>query len=197
MKTYTRTITKDFPLLEIRYDTDAECPREWDNLGIFISKSLPDDKNNAGTSRERERAEALDAFMLKIYNDNDFDSAEEHIAEAEKQKPNYWIFPINKYEHGSISLAVGVSDGWDNTTTGFYFVEKNGEAKDYGREKIVDIIAGEMEAMTDWLNGEVVSYTLFDDKGEVVDSCGGFYGIDDIKEHLPEEVIGEILTPKN
>jgi hypothetical protein len=37
------------------------------------------------------------------------------------------------------------------------------------------------------MNSEVYRFVLYDEKGEIEDSCGGFYDIEDIKEHLPED----------
>jgi hypothetical protein len=56
------------------------------------------------------------------------------------------------------------------------------------------VIKSELETYTKWANGEVYGFTLYDDKGELEDSCYGFYDIDDIKEHLPAEWKDEDLT---
>ena len=45
-----------------------------------------------------------------------------------------------------------------------------------------------------FINGEMLMFTLYDNDGEVEDSCSGFYNIEDIKEHLPEEWSKEDLS---
>jgi len=194
MKTFKEVVERK--KLEIYYDNNCESPREWDNLGIFVSKSIGDDQVDSH-GQVKDEAKELMSFMEELAEEKDFSNVGEHIAEAQKQKPEYMIFPINKYEHSSISLTVGVRGGFDNCTTGFYFVNiEKGEAKDenYSREKMLDIIAGEMETLTKWINGEVYGFNLYDDEGEEVDSVSGFYDIDDIKSDLPEEWIDEDLS---
>lgn len=52
----------------------------------------------------------------------------------------------------------------------------------------------EIEIYNKWCNGEIYRYELYDKNGEQIDSCGGFYDINDIKEYLPKEWKKENLT---
>ena len=99
------------------------------------------------------------------------------------------IYPVYKYEHGGIVFRVGSQFGFDYSNNGFYIVTEATQ-KLVGTKKkkfsYADFKA-ELEEYTKWCNGEVYGYMLYDDKGEMVDSCWGFYDIEDIRGNLPEE----------
>ena len=185
MKTYTSKIDK--PLLVIQYDDDAESPREWDNLGYFI------------TSEKRlhspDRNESLIA-IVKEGGEVSHNSAE-HI---EFIKNNYTdekilaIYPICRYEHSGISYFLGTTSGFDYSNCGFYIVTdktlKNMPEKKKEWERIVK---NELKTYNSWINGENYRFTLYDKNGEIADSCSGFYSVDNIREHLPDEFKNENL----
>jgi hypothetical protein len=62
-------------------------------------------------------------------------------------------------------------------------------------ETIAEAIDAELVEYTKWVNGDVYAFTLYDENGEQVDSCGGFFDIEDIREHLPEDWKDEPLMP--
>jgi len=43
------------------------------------------------------------------------------------------------------------------------------------------------------MNGEIYYFVLYNKKGDVEDSCGGFYDIKDIREYLPKSWAKEDL----
>jgi hypothetical protein len=54
-------------------------------------------------------------------------------------------------------------------------------------EGIKGYIDRELETYTAWANGEVYCFTLYDEKGELEESCCGFYDLEAIKQNLPKE----------
>jgi len=186
--TYKKEITK--PILEIGYDNDCESPREWTNLGYFITC----DKNNYSPDKH-ERLENIIKNTGEIAKNQ-----EEHIRLIKSNYRNIddniiAIYPVVKYEHSGISYSLGTMHGFDYSNNGFYIVTAKTQ-KEIGTKKkdFIKVITEELEQYNKWINGEIYSFILYDEQGEQVDSCGGFYDIEDIREHLPKEWKKENLT---
>lgn len=188
MKTINITIAK--PQLEIYYDDDTENPREWSNLGLIVSKqSIITD----------EECKPLVQDLINSQARN----MQDHLNEMEKIVADYFdsevVFsiPLLKYEHSGVKYYTGYNDsGWDCGCVGFVFVTES-KLKEMGMEndlvKICNIIDNEMETLTQWVNNEVYRFVLFDEQGEEVERCTGFYELEHIKEHLPKEWQNEDL----
>jgi hypothetical protein len=182
MKTYTKTIEE--PCLVIEHDTDAESPRQWDNLGFFFTKERGY-KSPDGT-----------VFPLYHIMTNTEESARDtaHHMELMKEEARAqgikikYIYPVYRYEHGNVVYKRGTAQGFDCSNCGFYIVTDESTKKEC--EAIID---RELETYTQWCNGEVYGFTLHNERGEVEDSCWGFYDIEDIREHLPKEYADEDL----
>lgn len=191
MKTYTKTAITTDPLLVIEHDEYCSSPREWSNLGYFITvdsrQYSPDNKQwiidivkDTG-----ERATSQEEHIKLIKNDIELCGEEKVLA----------IYPVVKYEHGGVSYRLGTAHGFDYSNNGFYIItdktqkELGTKAKDYER-----IIKNELEVFNKWINGECYQFCLYNEQGEVDDSCGGFYDIEDIREYLPEDWKDEDLT---
>jgi hypothetical protein len=188
MKTYKAQIEK--PRLVIEYDNDTESPRKWDNLGYFItseSKYTSPDKDERlikiviDTGETARNLKEHIELIKESYDDND----DKIIA----------IYPVTRYEHSGVSYQLGEKHGFDYSNCGFYIVTKESQ-KVTGTSKglFEKTIKAELEIYNKWFNGEVYSYILYDRNGEIKDSCGGFYDIEDIQEILPKEWAKENLT---
>ena len=186
MKTYKETIER--PKLVIEYDDSAKSPRDWSNLSILVIRDGEGYSNKYLTKQlEQTQYEANNAgehkqLMIEVIEDH-FGS-----------KVIYSDF-ISKYEHSGVSYFVGQSSGWDYSNIGFVFVTED-SFKEIGcaKEDIENIVKNEIELFSQWANGEVLQYILYDDEGGVEDSCGGFYDIEEIREHLPDEWREEDLS---
>ena len=198
MKTITKTIR--VPQLVIKYDEDASSPREWDNLGYFItcdSKHYSPDKNetlkNIISETSEESANQKEHMKL-IKRRIKKDMHEKVLA----------IYPIVKYEHSGVSYSLGTIKGFDYSNNGFYIITDK-TAEDRGgislkgtkaqlKKYYESIIKSELEEYNNWANGNVYRFELYNEAGEVEDSVGGFYDIDDIKGHLPKSWANEELS---
>lgn len=191
MKTFTKTTVTTEPLLVIEHDENTTSPREWSNLGYFITV----DRKQYSPDRHPE-------FEYIVKDTGDLaESQAEHIKmigdriEAESSEKVLAIYPIVKYEHSAISYSLGTVNNWDYSNNGFYIVtakkakEIGAKAKDYQK-----IIKNELEVFNKWINGECYQFCLYNEQGEVEDSCGGFYSVEDIREYLPKDWKKEDLT---
>ena len=189
MLTYETTIKK--PRLVISYDNDTESPRIWTNLGYFLTA---EDRYESPDGNDHPLYD-----IMKLTGD-EATSTEDHTKrikkEAKSQDINIIaIYPIYRYEHGNIVYRRGTAHGFDYSNCGFYIITDESH-KETGTnqsdwEKQID---QELENYTKWANGEVYSFILYTADGEMEDSCGGFYNIEDIREYLPKEYEDEDLT---
>ena len=185
MKTYTQTKTITKPKLIIEHDSDSESPRSWSNLGYFITV----DRYYHSPDRNEELEVVVKAGG-EVAN-----SQQEYIKDHYYQEKILAIYPVVKYEHSGVSYSLGTVHNFDYSNNGFYIITDK-TAKELGTDKkdYEKVIRQELEVFNKWVNGEVYQYCLYDDNGEVVDSCGGFYDFEDIRACLPKEWSKEDLT---
>ena len=183
MKTYEKTETTTEPLLKIRYDSDAESPRRWSNLGYFItvdSNYHSPDENATMEDIVKDTGNEADnqEHHMKLIKEEIEDTGEKVLA----------IYPITKYEHSGVSYSLGTAHGFDNSNNGFYIITEKSQA-DIGTKKkdFEKCINGELDVYNKWANGEAFAFTLFNKDGEMEDSCCGFFELDEIKAYLPKE----------
>lgn len=113
-------------------------------------------------------------------------------------------FPILSYEHSGISYYIGNSiDRWDGSVVGFAWEYKEKLYKEYRckritkaiREKLEKNVKGELATYTQYCNGEVYDYVLYDCNGIEIDSCCGFYADTEeellslILEYVPSDMV--------
>ena len=203
MKTYKTQVEK--LRLVIEYDPDAETPRAWDNIGLFITKEGRYKSPDGNTS---------ELYQIMLETEDEAENTEHHIklikaraAEAFKQSAPkdgnshdeslhvIDIYPVYRYEHGNVYYKRGTAQGFDYSNCGFYIVTAQGlSGGTFTDEDIKKNIDAELETYSQWCNGEIYQFALYDESGELEDSCGGFYDIEDIREYLPEDWEKEDLT---
>lgn len=191
--TYTKTTITEEPRLTIRHDEFSISPRKWSNLGYFLTK----DRNYY--SPDAVLAPKIQAIMEET--GEEAENQKDHIAamtrriNKETDEKVKAIYPIVKYEHGGVSYSLGTIHGFDYSNNGFYIItDKSQKELGTDAEDFKTVIKGELEAYNQYANGEVYAFVLYDENGNVVDSCGGFYSLEDIKEELPEEWRGENMA---
>lgn len=187
MKTYTKQIEITKPRLEIRNDDNAISPRQDSNLGYFITV----DRNYESPDKVSDLQDIIENTGQQA------NSQAEYIKMIKKQftvEKVIAIYPVTKYEHSGVSYSLGTKHGFDNSNNGFYIITDRTQ-KEIGTSKkdFEKVIEQELNDYNKYINGEIYSFTLYDKQGEVIDSCGGFYNINDIKEHLGKEWKNEAL----
>ena len=146
----------------IQYDSDTDSPRTWDNVGTVAI--LPHRKYSFGD-------ETLDREYLQ------------EIVSS----PDYLHLPIYIYEHSGITIKTSpFSCTWDSACCGIIYVKRS-ELPDFADswghtpwtdEQALDILKSEIDTLDQYLTGEVYSYSVQDADGNVLDSCGGIYGLE-------------------
>jgi len=186
MKTFQEVKTLNRPRLVIEYDTDSQSPRENDNIGFFLTDernyNSPDGKDNRLYDLMNETADEAENTADHI----------ERIKGAAKEEGMkiVAIYPVYRYEHGGVAYRRGSAKGFDYSNCGFYIITDETLKNTIGKndKKLIENgIDAELKEYTQWANGEVYRFTLYDEGGEEIDACGGFYDIEDIRENLPEE----------
>ena len=159
---------------EITQEDDVESPRtSMDNLGTIIFspkyKHLGDKHN-------------IDLHSSNIKNNI--------IQEYGK---NTIIIPIYAYIHSGMALSTTpYHDEWDSGLIGFIVASTNDIKKEYNakriskkmKEKAISILLAEVEILHQYVSGDVWTYCIYDNQGEVVDSCCGFYGFNETEQYV-------------
>jgi len=153
--------------LRIEQDDIPESPREWDNLGTLACWHRRDNYGDVQPKQDRE----------EWYTEN-------------VQKGDLCL-QVRMYQHSDVRIYLAGSGNdcpWDSGWLGFYLVKQAQLDKEFPglpREEQVkkarDIVEGELETYTQYLNGDVWWFCVEEavlGGWDIVDSCGGFYGSD-------------------
>jgi len=167
--------------VKIVYDNDADDPRSWDNLGkmvCFHKRYKLGDKHH--------------------FNSDDYDGWEdmkEHIIILEDVCV---ILPLYLYDHSGITISTTpFNDRWDSGQVGWIYATKQDVRKEHGtqyisettKNKMENLIKGEVEMYDKYITGQVYMYKIYkvetcslgDEHLKFVDSCSGYYDIEDCK----------------
>ena len=208
--------------LVISYDPDPENPREWDNVGTFVSF----DRNSSGADETHNDPSSYMIGMIeqhcvgfeqRMLDKDEGLSLAALLAMVEKY---YIILPVYRYKHsGVVYNTTGFSCRWDSGQAGFIYVAKDKLRKEYDWKRITaariakaeERLAGEIKVFSQWANGSVYGFQLYYHDieeeytdGEEQDSCWGFYhdwapdSLEELREcgiadHLPDECLNEAL----
>lgn len=149
----------------------------------------------------------MDNNTRHIFSDVKVSSGEE-LKEWKEQNEVVLTFPLNCYEHSGVSLSISngypYNDQWDAGQIGEVVVTKKSMKEMWGisyltkknTEIITNAVRGEIEQLTQWINGEVYGYQLFENKtcnlNEIhekeIDSCWGYYGYDPETNGISDEI---------
>jgi len=178
-----KTTYKNFTI-RIEQDENPMNPRtEWDNFGTIAYKHR--------------------SYILGEEEINDPDDFLAGLAGVEPDKDNLMkraqrknvILPVYLYDHSGITISCRpFSCPWDSGQVGFIYATYEQIRKEYNVkhvtkkviEKVKNLFRSEIETFDNYLTGEVYSFTVEDENGEMVDSCCGWYGDDGIEEAKTE-----------
>jgi hypothetical protein len=176
-------------------DCDFNTPRDWDNIGKMICwhnrYTLGDKKllENYSYSKDCKLSNLTE-------NCNGWDEVEEVL---KNEFDAVVILPLFLYDHSGISIRTyshGQHAGWDGGYVGFIYATKADILKGWDKKKLTKsllekankCLEGEVETYSQYLEGDVFCFTVEDADGEIVESCGGFYGMEAVKEEVNSQI---------
>lgn len=175
-------------------DYHPMSPRDFDNLGVMFC--------------------AHPHYILGDvqFNPGDFESEEDLVSRLHETYDPRVIIPLYLLDHSGLAMRPGppipgtrspfVSDsaGWDTSMVGFILDTADtrrmaGIDDSIDSEDIQACLLAEVEEYSTYLEGGMVGFVVTDDADEHLDSCGGFYSVEDAlsearhsAEHLTPEV---------
>jgi len=165
-------------------DEDYDSPRDWDNVGHMVcfhsrydlgDKKL-EDENTAGKLMERIRRDDIAAALpLYLYDHSGI--------------------TMNTHGYSSIDSAA-----WDWGQVGFIFVTKQKVREELGCKYVTKKarawakthLEGEVKTYAMYLEGDVLCWKTLDPEGEIIESCGGYYGYFESREDLRRDAKASI-----
>ena len=172
---------------KISQEDFADDPRCWDNM---TEMCLHHRKYNVANETFAHTA--------------DFDSWDEMRRFLEKEYAV--VVPVYMYDHSGVSIdTTPFSCRWDSGQIGFCVISKEKIQKEFGwtnmtkgrRAKLERIIDQEVKTYSAFLNGDVYRFTIYDDNGEFVDSCGDYYGWEDCEAEAKSHMEYLIKSGRN
>lgn len=83
-----------------------------------------------------------------------------------RRSVDYEVRPLSFIDHSGVALVEGVHDGWDVCFCGYAWRKRG----DYDVE-----LSDVLDVWNTWANGGVMTATLYDLDGNILDSIGGLY----------------------
>ena len=163
MDTPIKSLTEHGNTIEIYYDHDAESPRmAQENLGTILYRG--------------------GRYILGDKKASDIEMR------LKAENPNFVTLPVYAYVHGGVALnTTGFSCPWDSGQSGIICVHRDRILQWFGRKKLTkklrenvkEILKNEIEEFSKYINGEVYGYIVKNRNGQVLESCWGFYDLED------------------
>ena len=202
--------------LVIEQDKFSEDPRSWDNIGTMLCCNRRYQLGDCNTNRETELQLAE---ICRKYGKSDEEIDEMTFAEEVQfilDQDDVCGLPLYITDHSGISMQTYRFDAWDSSFVGLIFVEKDFylaqsclKDKENWKAKAKKMLEGEIETYSDYLEGNVYMWTLYepvvvirqsmdgkelsreiDEEGEMVEAMGGVYDptFGDVEEYFNFEI---------
>lgn len=150
-------------------DEYPESPREWDNLTTIYYTS---DRYTLGD--KHVNADELNELV---------------------RDPHNLYMPVQCYIHSGVTMKAAWRNDypdalWDSGCSGIVVLERKKLLREFGKKRVTkqlrarayDIMRGEVETFSQYLEGDVYGIIIEDADGEETDSCFGFYGYEYAQE---------------
>lgn len=179
------TIKLDTCIIEISQDEICLNPRkEFDNFCGTLVCFHP--RYDLGDVNPRC---SPDEYKLQMMQDREYSLNKKWVPDDTKKDnveayiaKHFVMLPVYAYEHGDICVQVKpFACRWDSGQVGFIYICR--DSKEY--DNLEEGLTREIEVFNEFLQGNVYSFTIYDLDGEVLESSGGYYGID----HCRQEAI--------
>lgn len=173
-------------------ELDTNPRREWDNLGLMICFHK---RYNLGDKHS--------------YSSGSFGSWNELEGQLVKDYNPVVILPLFLMDHSGLSIRTSSSTfracdsvGWDWGQVGFILAPREKVLREWKKKKvsaklrknIENCLLSEVKVYDQYLTGDCYWFEFLDNKGEHIDSCGGFFGTESIADYLPEKYQKDFLA---
>ena len=160
--------------VKILVDVEPESPRDWDNVGTMIVKHP---RYNLG---DRPFDSDEEAAMHR-----GFDVFSRYMRLVHKAKV---VLPLSIYDHSGLSMWVGTPytdsyRSWDSSFVGAIVAFTEDIVKEgISADNVEEILRSEVDVYDQYLRGDIYGFDIQKDDEETVESCFGFYGLDEVKQ---------------
>lgn len=114
---------------------------------------------------------------------NSYPTSQDFWDDAELQEDIFVKMKVYGYDHGGITISsTPFSCPWDSGTLGLIYATKTDVLKEYGdlsdetKKKVTERLEGEIKDYDNYLTSDYYYFTIEDENGKVIDSCGSFGG---------------------
>lgn len=162
--------------VHIELDFEPCDPRECDNLGVMVCL--------------HSRYHLGDEHEYRAEDHSGWADLQAHIL---RDHPGAVVLPLYMMDHSGLSVSTSDamfrafdSAAWDWGQVGFVFASGETVRREYGvkrisrklRERVEDVLRAEVAEYDLYLRGEAYCWRIQTASGEVVDSCGGYIGLE-------------------
>lgn len=175
---------------EIIQDVDVESPRDCDdNLGKMICFNR---KYSLGDKHE---------FTFDM-----FDSWDELKYNLIRNKKAVVILPLYLYDHSGLTIATTPFNcPWDSGRVGFIYADRETILNEYKvkritkkiRETVTEVLQTEVKTYDQYLRGDVYSYIITAENGEVVEYVNDIYGYNECEKQAIDSIKSRLLVNLN
>jgi len=172
--------------LEVIQDTNPINPRkELDNMGTMVCFHT---KYILGDDHE--------------FSASDFYNWEDMEKKLSKLLDAAIILPIYMYDHSGITIkTTPFNCPWDSGQIGYILVSKATVRNEYKVKRISKqklelvekVLLSEIKEYNQYLTGDVYGYQLFDEAGQEISSCWGFFGSDPKTNGIEDSIGSKII----
>lgn len=181
----TLEMTKGPLNITIQYDGDSENPLDWNNsIKVAYSSSryiLGNEEVSDLAEHAMDLLEYGEEYRRRMYDKYGDTKELFDVLLGRLNKKGYVALPVYAYIHSGVTVrTTPFGCRWDSGLSGFIYTKRTDYIKEFGVKKnsvIEDHLRRDLETFDQWLRGEVYGFTIEDaETGEILDSCGGFYG---------------------
>lgn len=180
------TITNDSYIAKVYYDGDAESPLSEFNLSTLACwhsrYKLGNVQPNVGPIYHMlELIKDYDSEFSDSLDDKEDTEWEQAI--LNKFDEEFYSTELYLYDHGGITIRTyPFNCPWDSGRVGFAYVHKCAVSH-MTQEQVMEAIKSEVKEYDMFLRGDVYYYTI-EENDEIIDSCGSYYGFDNVIESV-------------
>ena len=179
-------------VIDVTHDHEEHNnPRDWDNAATMVCGH---GRYSLGDENGAEKAmEDISNSKLRKRKWDDMNWSHVPNLDYMARECDFVVLPLYLYDHSGITMnTTGFSCPWDSGQVGFIYMTKEQVREEFSvklvtkkvREMALKRMRQEVETYDMFIRGDVWHYSITDDDGELIDSCGGVFGNDYLEEEV-------------